>query len=116
MYFYFIIFKVKVSASLKWHSPMLNDISSAKTWEKVANGMIKMYDAEVLGKLPIMQHMLFGSIFSFKGSDISLFREGEDGHVHAFGQEFPDCCGIRVPSSVAASVSKGTLRKPLPFD
>lgn len=95
---------------------MLNDISGAKSWEKVAHGMIKMYDAEVLGKLPIMQHMLFGSIFSFVGSDPSLFRQGEDGHVHAFGQEFPECCGIRVPSAAAASAANGSFRKPLPFD
>lgn len=95
---------------------MLNDISGAKSWEKIAQGMIKMYNAEVLGKLPIMQHMLFGSIFSFIGSDPSSFREGEDGHVHAFGEEFPDCCGIRVPSAVAVSASNSAFRKPLPFD
>ena len=95
---------------------MLNDISGAKSWQKIANGMIKMYEVEVLGKLPIMQHMLFGSLFSFSGSDPLLFRQGEDGHVHAFGQEFPGCCGIRVPSAVAATISTGTFRKPLPFD
>ena len=103
------------TASIRWHSPMLDDISSAKSWEKIATGMIKMYEAEVLGKLPIMQHMLFGSLYSFVGSDPSEFREGEDGHVHALGQEFPSCCGIRVPSAIAAPKS-GSLRKPIPFD
>ncbi|KAJ3017852.1 Serine/threonine-protein phosphatase 2A activator 2 [Thoreauomyces humboldtii] len=115
------------SASLRWHSPMLDDISGAKTWAKIAGGMVKMYSAEVLNKLPIMQHFLFGSLISFEGS--ASGHEGEDdpcgmGHIHV--QEFPDCCGIRVPSAIAAAAkgragadgeSNGFGRpRPLPFD
>jgi serine/threonine-protein phosphatase 2A activator len=45
------------------HSPMLNDIShSVPTWAQVAKGMVRMYKAEVLGKLPVIQHFLFGAI------------------------------------------------------
>ncbi|KAJ3147025.1 Serine/threonine-protein phosphatase 2A activator 2 [Geranomyces variabilis] len=134
------------SASLRWHSPMLDDISGVKTWAKIASGMIKMYSAEVLNKLPIMQHFLFGSLLEFQGAENDTAtccdgttHEGHthpagqedpcgEGHVHAFGQEFPDCCGIRVPSAIAAAAAKrqgpdaggmmgGVGRpRPLPFD
>ncbi|TPX33224.1 hypothetical protein SmJEL517_g03806 [Synchytrium microbalum] len=109
------------TASLRWHSPMLDDISGVKTWSKVNDGMVKMHRAEVLGKLPIMQHFRFGSLISFEGSvDAEQDHHDHDhddghGHVHAFGQEFPDCCGIRIPSAVAAASATTTVKR-LPFD
>ncbi|KAL2913525.1 Serine/threonine-protein phosphatase 2A activator 2 [Polyrhizophydium stewartii] len=108
------------TASLRWHSPMLDDISGVKKWDKVCQGMLKMYKAEVLNKLPIMQHFLFGSLISFEGSvfDPALASEqhGHD-HVHAFGQEHPTCCGMRIPSAIAAGLAdKRSLVRPLPFD
>ncbi|GJJ75920.1 serine/threonine-protein phosphatase 2A activator [Entomortierella parvispora] len=101
------------SASLRWHSPMLDDISAVKTWDKVNSGMIKMYKAEVFGKLPIMQHFLYGSLLPFKGlSDTRIMDEDEEDagveghtHVHAFGQEFPTCCGMKIPSAIAAAAA-----------
>ncbi|KAF9090928.1 Serine/threonine-protein phosphatase 2A activator 2 [Mortierella sp. AD031] len=114
------------SASLRWHSPMLDDISAVKTWDKVNSGMIKMYKAEVFGKLPIMQHFLFGSLIPFKGqSDNRILDEDEEEagveghtHVHAFGQEFPTCCGMKIPSAIAAAASSGGAggARRLPFD
>ncbi|KAG0334399.1 Serine/threonine-protein phosphatase 2A activator 2 [Podila humilis] len=103
------------SASLRWHSPMLDDISAVKTWDKVNSGMVKMYKAEVFGKLPIMQHFLFGSILPFTGmSDTRIMDEDEEEagieghqHVHAFGQEFPTCCGMKIPSAIAAAAAAG---------
>ncbi|KAI9290901.1 serine/threonine-protein phosphatase 2A activator-like protein [Neoconidiobolus thromboides FSU 785] len=47
------------------HSPTLYQISQVPYWLKVNNGLIKMFEEEVLNKFPIMQHCLFGTIFSF---------------------------------------------------
>ena len=82
-----------------------------------------MYKGEVLGKLPIMQHFMFGSLIYFEGNSNELLNErdleyDDDNHVHAFGQEFPDCCGIKIPSAVGASqinMKEGTFKR-LPFD
>jgi len=48
------------------HSNQLWNISGVPLWTKVFTGLIKMYRAEVLSKLPVMQHTLFGSIFTLK--------------------------------------------------
>ncbi|KAA1474600.1 Phosphotyrosyl phosphatase activator [Dentipellis sp. KUC8613] len=140
MYFACIKFINSVkTASLRWHSPMLDDISAVKTWDKVNSGMIKMYLAEVLGKLPVMQHFLFGSLLPYEGPPPPTTIVPEDdehyGHAHAdpdlggVGQRevgWGDCCGIPVPSVFAAaqaekakemgSVLQGPGIRPVPFD
>ncbi len=99
---------------------MLDDISGAKNWMKVEQGMRRMFVKEVLGKLPVMQHFLFGSLvpavegMSREGEtelvtekvDETELREvlhdhGSAGHVHR-DDAWGDCCGIKIPSTVAA--------------
>ncbi|KAI5451403.1 Serine/threonine-protein phosphatase 2A activator 2 [Naganishia albida] len=136
MYFACIQFINSIkTASLRWHSPMLDDISAVKTWAKVNEGMIKMYKAEVLGKLPVVQHFYFGKLLPFP-DDPSLEAEeagveDEHGHIHGKSETgwTMDCCGIPVPSVFAAaaaakgdgSSTQGLLQprsglKPIPFD
>lgn len=45
-------------------SPMLNDISNLPTWQKVAAGLLKLYEGEVLNKRQVVQHFVFGKIFA----------------------------------------------------
>lgn len=129
---------VKNVDGLRWHSPMLDDISSAKNWEKVEAGMKKMFLAEVLGKLPVMQHFLFGAMVpategmsteagagvagemeESEGGEGKVVMEGGMKHVHA-ATGWGDCCGIKVPSAVGAALEDrkqgdGGLRR-VPFD
>lgn len=126
-YLYFgcisFINSVKTTASLRWHSPMLDDISGVKRWSKVAEGMVKMYKAEVLSKLPIMQHFYFSEFLPCP-EGISPPHQHKDGeedvegelssHVHT---GWGDCCGIKIPSAIAATQLKNKQnQRPLPFD
>ncbi|XP_010267326.1 PREDICTED: serine/threonine-protein phosphatase 2A activator-like [Nelumbo nucifera] len=67
LYLSCIYFVKKVKRGLfAEHSPMLNDISGVPTWSKVNSGLLKMYKAEVLEKVPIMQHFLFGWLIKWE--------------------------------------------------
>lgn len=111
--------------SLRWHSPMLDDILSARSWIKIKEGMVKMYKAEVLQKLPIIQHFMFGSIITCPNgvrepvSDDSDDND-HDSHNHEFHNTWGDCCGIKIPSGIAASellrLAAQQNHKPVPFD
>ncbi|KAI9707900.1 MAG: Serine/threonine-protein phosphatase 2A activator 1 [Bogoriella megaspora] len=68
MYFSAIGFIYDVKKGPFWeHSPMLFDISGVRAgWAKINKGMIKMYNAEVLSKFPVVQHFPFGSLFQWE--------------------------------------------------
>ncbi|KAI0890008.1 Phosphotyrosyl phosphatase activator [Annulohypoxylon maeteangense] len=127
----------KTVKGLRWHSPMLDDISSAKSWTKIEGGMKRMFVAEVLRKLPVMQHFLFGSLVpavegmsseseagiageedETEGGGVIIDHDGMK-HVHN-ANSWGDCCGIKVPSAIAAAQAMrkngaGELRR-IPFD
>ena len=110
----------KTVKGLKWTQPMLDDISGAKNWEKVEQGMRRMLVKEVLGKLPVMQHFLFGSLLpaeegmnkeeeagvapESQEKEGGEFRLSENGIRHVHKEDaWGDCCGIKIPSTVAAA-------------
>ncbi|KAI1489533.1 serine/threonine-protein phosphatase 2A activator 2 [Biscogniauxia mediterranea] len=128
----------KTVKGLRWHSPMLDDISSAKNWGKVEGGMKRMFVAEVLRKLPVMQHFLFGSLVpavegmsteaeagladeenEAEGGAVVMDHDGFK-HVHQ-ANSWGDCCGIKVPSAIAAAQAAkksgaGEGLRRIPFD
>ena len=54
---------VKTGASFGHYAPILESITNAKNWEKIAKGLVRMYQDDVLGKIVIIQHFYFGSVF-----------------------------------------------------
>ncbi|KAL8288033.1 hypothetical protein RB597_000226 [Gaeumannomyces tritici] len=136
----------KTVRGLRWHSPMLDDISAVRDWSKVEGGMRRMFVAEVLGKLPVMQHFLFGSLIpaadgmteptedqsGAAAGDEDEVPEGDAGRVDVFTEGgvrhmhqqngWGECCGIKVPSSVAAAAEMkkrglgGEGLRRIPFD
>lgn len=135
MYFSSIKFINSVkTAPFEICSPLLYDISAVKTWAKVCSGLLKMYRDQVLEKLPVIQHLKFGSIVMLdhaspeeqertdSPSSDDLDENPNRAHSAICGHPtgFPDCCGIRIPSSVAASTDDqrkgvGACRRRLNF-
>ena len=53
---------VKKGASFAEYAPILESITNAKNWEKIARGLVRMYEDDVLKKVVIIQHFYFGSV------------------------------------------------------
>lgn len=56
------ILRVKKGVPFHESSPMLYNITAVPTWQKVYQGLQRMFKAEVLGKFPVIQHFHFGEI------------------------------------------------------
>jgi serine/threonine-protein phosphatase 2A activator len=87
MYFSAIQFIHDVKRGPFWeHSPVLYDISGIKDgWGKINKGMLKMWNAECLGKFPVVQHFCFGSLWRWE-RDPDAPEDGPTSSVHASQQ------------------------------
>jgi hypothetical protein len=56
-------------------SPMLDDISNLPNWAKVSSGLLRLFEGEVLDKKPVVQHFVFGEIFSANWTPSQSERE-----------------------------------------
>ena len=68
LYFQCILYikRLKKGVPFFESSPMLDDISHLQNWGKVGGGLLRLYEGEVLDKLPVVQHFVFGEIFKGK--------------------------------------------------
>ena len=57
---------VKHGATFEEYAPVLNSISKVRKWEKVAEGLVKMYQDDVLKKIVVIQHFYFGTILKLE--------------------------------------------------
>ncbi|PLN77253.1 phosphotyrosyl phosphatase activator [Aspergillus taichungensis] len=104
LYFSAVGFIYDVKRGPFWeHSPMLFDISGIRTgWAKINKGMIKMYNAEVLSKFPVVQHFPFGSLFSWD-RDPNAIPPPQTAHTSSTSQPRPNA-----PVPGPAAVGPGT--------
>ena len=56
------ICEVKKGVPFQETSPMLSDISQLPSWQKVYEGLLRLYEGEVLKKFPVIQHLAFGQL------------------------------------------------------
>ena len=68
--------RMKTGAPFAEIAPMLSDISRLPEWSKLLMGLLKYFQAEVLLKLPVVQHVPFGTIIAFSAKE----KENGDGN------------------------------------
>lgn len=103
MYYSAIQFIFDVKKGPFWeHSPILFNISGIKDgWGKINKGMLKMYDAEVLGKFPVVQHFPFGRFFKWERDPETATSTGPS--VHAQQQPASSGPGVGMNSSTGTA-------------
>ncbi|PWN89825.1 PTPA-domain-containing protein [Acaromyces ingoldii] len=99
------------------HSPILNDVATTvPNWVKVHQGMLKMWDAECLGKRPVVQHFVFGRVgFVWEGQGEASPRKEEQ---KAAAPQITKSAGMPAPTgapwaATAAPLTAAALPPPL---
>ncbi|KAF2453810.1 phosphotyrosyl phosphatase activator [Lineolata rhizophorae] len=113
MYFSAIGFIYDVKKGPFWeHSPILFDISGVKAgWAKINKGMLKMYNAEVLSKFPVVQHFPFGSLFAWE-KDPAAMPPAASAHTTSQPQARQNVDGQSAARHPAGAQMQGGTRAP----
>ena len=111
LYFGAIGFIYDVKKGPFWeHSPMLYDISGVRAgWGKINKGMIKMYNAEVLSKFPVVQHFPFGGLFSWEQDPNA---PPPPASVHTSSQPIRDGPSVSLPNASARPTPQEGAKAP----
>ena len=122
----------KTTKSYKWFLDCFMNATHNTTPKALFSDADPALSSAIVSKLPIMQHFLFGSLVpavpgmgerSTESGHSTNDHSGEDhNHGHAHDADYwGDCCGIKVPSTVAAGEEMrkrlgGSGLMPIPFD
>lgn len=100
------IFKIKLGP-FNEHSPIIYDIHhSVSLWSKVLSGLLKMYEVEVLGKVPVVQHFWFGNgLYPWKDAET-----GAELPVRKFEKESDEKEDESVPGLINGFIGTKTTR------
>lgn len=87
------IFKIKLGPFHE-HSPIIYDIHhSVSLWSKVLSGLLKMYDVEVFGKFPVVQHFWFGSgLYPWKDAETKVELPIRQSEKEDHSEEMEEAC------------------------
>lgn len=94
--------ELKPGAPFFESSPMLDDISHLPNWGRVARGLLRLYEGEVLDKMPVVQHFEFGTLFKATWTPSQLPREAP-AHTFINGPGGDECIAPWAAGGAAAT-------------
>lgn len=92
--------QIKLGAPFAETSPMLNDISNIPEWARICSGLMRLFQGEVLGKLPVIQHIVFGILLPCTWKDPSAPDSGASHNDRPVTEAPSSSAGFSVATSM----------------